>query len=262
MRPCEQPPRPRTALVTGATGGLGRAVATALAASGCAVALHHRDSAEAAEALRQRIVAAAENGRAAVVVAADFAAPDVEAICERLLRDVATAVGEPDVVVLTAGSQGATPWARTTASTWDEMYAGTLRPIALLLRLAADRMDPARSPVIVVVGSVEGLRAAPGHAPYAVFKAALHHLVGAAAHELGPRGIRVVGVAPGLIDRPGLAEQWPDGHARWSAVAALGRPVAPEEVAAAIAFLTSPAASGITGVVLPVDAGWSCAPGW
>ncbi|QQR99719.1 MAG: SDR family oxidoreductase [Austwickia sp.] len=249
----------RTALITGATGGLGRAVAIALAEAGLAVALHHRRSAQAAEELRDDL---AKRGARATVVIADLSAADVDAVCARLLDDVAAALAVPDVVVLAAGAQEVTPWDGLDAAAWDAMYAGTLRHTAVLLHQAAARMRPERQPAIVVVGSVEGLRAARGHAPYAVAKAALHHLVGAAAEELGPRGIRVVGVAPGLIDRPGLAEEWPHGHRRWSRAAALGRPVAAAEVAAAIAFLASPGASGITGVVLPVDAGWSCAPGW
>ena len=76
------------------------------------------------------------------------------------------------------------------------------------------------------------------------------------------RGVRVVGVAPGLIERPGLAEDWPDGHGRWSQTVPLGRPVTPDEVAAAVVFLASRAASGVTGTTLVVDAGWSAAPGW
>ena len=93
-------------------------------------------------------------------------------------------------------------------------------------------------------------------------KAALHHLTAAAAHELGPRGIRVVAVAPGLVDARG-----PRGG-----LAGGGRPVAPgeragppgdaAEVAATVAFLASPAASGITGTTVTVDAGWSASPGW
>lgn len=250
---------PRTALVTGATGGLGHAVAGALADAGLAVALQHRGSPDAAEALRADLTA---RGVRAAVVRADLAVTDVEGACSRLLDDVAAALDEPDVVVLSAGAQDLTAWEELDGPAWDAMYASTLRHTAVLLRQAAARMRPDSAPAIVVVGSVEGLRAAPGHGSYAVFKAAVHHLVGAAAQELGPRGIRVVGVAPGLIDRPGLAEQWPQGHARWSAAAALGRPVTAAEVAATIAFLAAPAASGITGVVVPVDAGWSCAPGW
>lgn len=253
----------RTALVTGATGGLGRAVATAFADAGLDVAVHHR-SAGTSGAAADLAAELATRGVRATTVAADLAEfdPNVDAACAGLLDEVAAALADPDVVVLNAGSQALTPWDELDAAAWDALYAGTLRHTAVLLHAAAARMRPKRHPVIVVVGSVEGLRAAPGHAAYAVFKAGLHHLVGAAAHELGPRGIRVVGVAPGLIDRPGLVTDWPDGHARWSAAAALGRPVAAAEVAAVVAFLASPAASGVTGVVVPVDAGWSCAPGW
>ncbi len=116
--------------------------------------------------------------------------------------------------------------------------------------------------MVVVIGSIEGFRAMPAHAPYAVAKAALHHLVGAAAHELGPRGVRVVGVAPGLVDRAGLEDAWPEGVARFRAASALGRPVTAQEVAATVAFLASGAASGLTGTTVTVDAGWSAAPGW
>ncbi len=116
--------------------------------------------------------------------------------------------------------------------------------------------------VIVVVGSIEGLRPAPSHTPYAVAKAALHHLTAAAAAQLGARGIRVVAVAPGLVDRDGLADAWPEGVERYRRASALGRPVTAREVAATVAFLASPAASGITGTTIPIDAGWSSMPGW
>lgn len=249
----------RTALVTGATGGLGRAVCLALAASGCDVAVHHRSDPEGAADL---VAVVEATGRKASVVRADLGVPGVDEVGEGLLDAVEATLGPIDVAVLNASSQELTPWDTLDADAWDRLYAGTLRHTATLLRSVAARMDQSRQPVIVVVGSIEGVRAAPGHAAYAVFKSATHALVAAAANELGRRGVRVVGVAPGLIDRPGLAADWPDGYGRWCAAVPLGRPVTADEVAATIAFLASPAASGITGQTVAVDAGWVGAPGW
>jgi 3-oxoacyl-[acyl-carrier protein] reductase len=90
----------------------------------------------------------------------------------------------------------------------------------------------------------------------------LHHLTAAAATELGARGIRVVAVAPGLVAREGLEEAWPEGVERYRRASALGRPVTAREVAETIAFLASPAASGITGTTITIDAGWSATAGW
>ncbi len=249
----------RVALVTGATGTLGIATCLALAEAGHDVAIHHRGDEGTADALRAQVRA---RGRRAVSVGADFAVADVDEVCLDLAGRVRRDLGPIDTLVLNAASQELTPWADLDTPTWDRLYAGTLRLTAALLGTLWPRMDPRRSPVIVVVGSIEGIRPAPGHAAYAVFKSAVHHLVAASAQELGSRGIRVVGVAPGLIDRDGLERDWPDGYERWCRTAALRRPVRPEEVAATIAFLAGPGASAITGVTIPIDAGWSSAPGW
>ncbi|WP_377639517.1 SDR family NAD(P)-dependent oxidoreductase [Oryzobacter terrae] len=249
-----------SALVTGASGGLGAALAVALADAGHDVGVHYRGDRAGAEAVAGAI---ATTGRRAALLHADLAvegAEDLDRACDALLDACADALGPVDVVVLNAFPQDHTPWADLDTAAWDAVHRGGLRPTTALLHRATSRMGPGG--VAVAVGSIEGVRPAPTHAAYAVAKAALHHLVAAAAHELGPRGVRVVGVAPGLVARDGLEEAWPEGVARWRAVAALGRPVAPEEVAAAVVFLASPAASGITGTVLTVDAGWSSAPGW
>lgn len=252
----------RTALVTGATGGLGSAIVRSLVDAGHDIALHHRDSGDLARDLSADVVA---RGGRAVTVQADLAAADVEGVCRDLLDETCRRLGTPDVAVLNAGAQTLAAWEAADAAVWDALYAATLRHTAVLLRQVADRMAataPDRHPVVVLVGSIEGYRAAPGHAAYATYKAAVHHLTAAAAQELGSKGIRVVGVAPGLVDRPGLARDWPEGYSRWSAASALGRPVTAAEVAAVVSFLASTAASGTTGITVPVDAGWGCAPGW
>ena len=96
---------------------------------------------------------------------------------------------------------------------------------------------------IVNVASIEALQPAAGHSHYGAAKAAVVAHTRAAALELGPSGVRVNAVAPGLIDRPGLADAWPEGVARWEAACPLGRLGQPEDVADACLFLASPAAA-------------------
>jgi NAD(P)-dependent dehydrogenase (short-subunit alcohol dehydrogenase family) len=244
-------------LVTGATGTIGQALVRRFADQGHDVAIHYRRDEDAAQALA---AAVRDSGRRAHPVYADLAVADIGAECERLLDESEGALGALHSVVLNASAQHLTPWADMGPDSWDAMYRQSLRHTAVLLQRAGKRLPSGGA--LVVVGSIEGLRPAEGHAAYAVMKAATHHLVLAAAHELGPRGIRVVGIAPGLVDRPRLAHEWPDGFARWNATAALGRPVTADEVASVTAFCASTAATGLTGVVIPVDAGWSAAPGW
>lgn len=249
-----------TALVTGASGGLGRVIALVLAEHGHDVGVHYRGDAEGAAAAVADVEA---TGCRAVALRADLAVADataLDAACDDLLDRCTEAVGAPDVVVLNAFPQTHVDWDDLDTAAWDDIHGQGLRPTTALLHRAAARL-PARG-VIVVIGSIEGLRPTPTHTPYAVAKAALHHLTAAAAAELGSRGIRVVAVAPGLVDREGLAEAWPEGVERYRRASALRRPVTAREVAATVAFLASPAASGITGTTVTVDAGWSATAGW
>lgn len=249
-----------TALVTGASGGLGRVLALVLAEHGHDVGVHYRGDAEGAAAAVAEITA---SGCRAVALHADLAIADASALdaaCDDLLDRCTAAVGAPDVVVLNAFPQDHVEWDELDTAAWDDFHRAGLRPTTALLHRAAARLG--EGGVVVVVGSIEGLRPTPTHTPYAVAKAALHHLTTAAAAELGARGIRVVAVAPGLVDRDGLAQAWPEGVERYRRASALGRPVTAREVAQTVAFLASPAASGITGTTVTIDAGWSATAGW
>jgi len=249
------------ALVTGATGTLGKAVVQRFAKSDHDVAVHFRSNEAAAEELIDFVKLFQVN---AIAVEADFDTQGVDELSDAVIDTVTQQLGAPSVVVLNASPQDVTPWDSLNSDAWDQMYGGSLRATASLVRAASNEMrkHPTNNNVIVIIGSIEGIRPAAGHAPYATLKAAMHHLVAAAAHELGKYGVRVVGVAPGLINTETMEQDWPEGLARFNKAAALARPVTAEEVAQVVAFVASPAASAITGVTIPVDAGWSAHPGW
>ena len=115
---------------------------------------------------------------------------------------------------------------------------------------------------VVHISSVEGSQPSALHGHYSVSKAGVIMHARAAALEYGAHGIRVNVVSPGLIHRPGIEEQWPEGVARWKAAAPLTRLGTPEDVADACLFLVSPLARWITGVNLVVDGGVLAHPTW
>lgn len=233
----------RIALVTGSTRGLGRVIAEDLVARGARVVVHGRTRKAADDVAR-------EVG-ASLAVAEDLAqGPDAAAV---LVAAVENALGSIDLLVNNAADQAPTPLVDSGLEAWRGIVDVTLLAAVELTRLVCRAGAGASS--VVNVASVEAFAPFPGHAAYAAAKAGMVSFTAAAALEYAP--VRVNAVAPGLIDRAGLADQWPDGLAWWCATSALGRPVSAREVAAAVAFLLSPDASGITGVTLPVDGGWT-----
>ncbi|MGW4652513.1 SDR family NAD(P)-dependent oxidoreductase [Kitasatospora sp. NPDC004289] len=241
-------------LVVGATGGIGAGVAERFAEVGAAVVLHGRRSTPALAGAADRITA--RGGRAATVHG-DLGSETETALA---VQRAAEHHGRLDAVVNCAGIQPVTALDQLTDSDWQSVVDIDLYGPVRLTRAAVPLLPPGGS--ITHLASIEGSRPAVGHAHYATAKAALLMFARAAALELGPRGLRVNTVSPGLIDRPGLTEAWPDGVTRWRGAAPLTRLGTPRDVADACLFLASPLASWITGHDLVVDGGVGARPGW
>ena len=222
----------RVALVTGARGVVGQALIARLADDGYDVIAHSREADLDAPAC-------------SMLLTGDLSDPDV-------VRRVSETVGRVDLLVNNAASQVAGPLDTLEPSDWSDMLASTLLSAVLLSSALRPLMPPGAC--IVNVSSIEAGAAFPRHAHYAAAKAALESFTRSAALEWAPGGIRVNAVAPGLVDRPGLAKDWPEGVEWWERTCPLGRTIAPAEVADAVAFLAT--SGGVSGVVLAVDGGW------
>ncbi|MER6249498.1 SDR family NAD(P)-dependent oxidoreductase [Streptomyces griseorubiginosus] len=244
----------QVALVTGASGGIGRGVALRFAEQGAAVALHCRTAVAAAREVASRIE---DLGARAVVLEAELRD---EGEC-RLLVAKAAEWGEGlTSLVNNAGVQPTQPLPGMTAAQWREVVDTNLTSVFACTQAAAEVMGPGGS--VTHIASIEASRPAPEHAHYSASKAAVVMHARSAALEYGPRGIRVNTVSPGLIDREGLARAWPEGVERWTRRAPLARLGRPEDVADACVFLASPLASWITGHDLVVDGGVSAGAAW
>lgn len=234
----------KIALVTGSTGGLGRAIARALAAEGAVVIAQYRRNEKAAQALCAEI-----SGHP---LALDLR--DAEAVGDAV-RDVVDRHGQLDVLVNNAGVAVDAPFAMLDESAWADVIDTNLTGTWRMCRAAARAMLGKRRGSIVNVGSVAGLRASPYQANYSAAKAGMLGLSRTLARELGPKGIRVNTVLPGLIDA-GMGERADRRLVqRILDQTPLGRSGTAEEVAAAVVFLASDAATYVSGAELTVDGG-------
>ncbi|MDT0447836.1 SDR family NAD(P)-dependent oxidoreductase [Streptomyces hesseae] len=251
------------ALVTGASRGIGRACAEALADAGCDLAVSARTTA----ALIDTAATVEQRGRRAVVVPADLSAPTAAG---HLIDLAADALGGLDIVVHNAGTlptSGDTPvmvpFHRSDRTHWDQVVSLNLNATAELCRAAHRHLIASRRASLILMSSVAGVMAAPMMEAYAASKAGQISLARSLAVAWARQGVRVNAVSPGWIrtamtrhaSGTAAVSDWLTSHVP------MGRWGEPEEVARAVLFLASPAASLLTGHVLVLDGGVSVPDG-
>jgi 3-oxoacyl-[acyl-carrier protein] reductase len=239
----------KIALVTGASRGMGRATALALAAAGARVIVHYGRNADEANAVVDQIRTA--HGRADAVPA-DLAAPDGPHALAARVRNLIGA--RLDIIVSNAGISNATSFENMTVKEFDDLFAVNVRAPYFLVQQLLPLLGSGSN--IVFVSSL-GARAAVGTlSAYASTKGAINTLVKYFAAALGPRGIRVNAVAPGVIDTDmSNFTKTEEGRATIVAMQTLKRIGQPDDVASVITFLVSDDARWITGDTIAVDGG-------
>lgn len=234
--------------VTGAAGGLGGGIAGRLAAAGASLVLQYRSTPPV------------EDDTSHEFVQLDLLADDAP---RALIAAAIDRFGRIDAVINNAAVQDQVTLLDMTDAEWSVTIDTNLTACHRLTQaFARHAIERGGGGSVVHIGSIEGTQPATGHAHYGVTKAALIMHAKAAAVELGPHDIRINTISPGLIDRDGLAESWPEGVDRWLDAAPLGRLGDASDIGDACVFLCSRLARWITGTNLVVDGGVSARSTW
>jgi NAD(P)-dependent dehydrogenase (short-subunit alcohol dehydrogenase family) len=236
-----QPLHGQKALVTGATSGLGRAIALELGRDGAEVIVHGRDAGRGAETVASIV----EEGGSARFVAADLS--DSAA-----LAPFASEVGELDILVNNAGFAVFAPTAELSLDQFDGLFSSNVRAPFFLVAAFAPTMAARGTGSIINISSMAGQVGLAGGAAYGATKAALESMTRAWAAEFSPRGVRVNAVAPGPVYTDGAV---PERTTALGATTPLNRAADAAEIATVVAFLASSQASYVTGSTVAADGG-------
>ncbi len=238
----------QVALVTGASRGIGRAIALELGRLGATV-VGTATSDKGAADIQAGLDAAGIAGRGLALDVTDAAA------CEAALGDIEKSLGAVTILVNNAGITRDNLAMRMKDAEWDDVLDTNLKSVFRMSRLVMRGMMKARTGRIINITSVVGSSGNPGQANYAAAKAGVAGMTRALARELGSRNITVNCVAPGLIDTD-MTKELPDAQREaLQGKIALGRLGKPEEIAAVVGFLATPAAAYVTGATLHVNGG-------
>lgn len=236
----------RSALVTGGSRGIGRAITLALARQGADVVACYRQHSAAVESLARE---AGDLGNVELVQADVCREEDVA----RLLGRCRERFGRLDIVVNNAGAISHAPLSDLPPAEWHRMLDTNLTSIYLVLREALPLLSEGAS--VINVGSSVATRGMAAAAHYTASKAGIIGLTRSLCKELGPRGIRVNTLAPGIIETDMVSRLTPAQRAKYEALAALGRLGQPEDLAGAVLYLASDLSRFVSGITLEVNGG-------
>lgn len=239
----------RVAIVTGASGALGKAIAAALAAEGATVVVNYARNAASADELVSRLT---EQGGSALAIQADISTAEG---AEALVKAAVDAYGRVDILVNNAGITRDMLLMRMKEEDWDAVLDTNLKGVFLCTKAVTRPMLKARFGRIINIGSVSGLLGVAGQVNYSAAKAGMIGLTRAVARELGSRGVTCNCVVPGAIEAGMLLELNEEQRESYLKQIPLERFGTPEDVASAVVFLAGPGAAYITGQTLAVDGG-------